>query len=123
MPHIRTLLIWGALLLAAAIPLVAAGQSPLLAWRSPVYIAAGFAGVMGLVLILLQPLLIAALDLELESALNPAWNGPSRMSLEGASLPPTGVTVHSFGGQVRRHDYPVGGSRSVVGYAITNEAT
>ncbi|MEQ8902046.1 MAG: ferric reductase [Roseovarius sp.] len=58
MPHIRTLLIWGALLLAAAIPLVAAGQSPLLAWRSPVYIAAGFAGVIGLVLILLQPLLI-----------------------------------------------------------------
>ncbi|MGX0875774.1 putative ferric reductase [Roseovarius sp. MBR-154] len=58
MPHIRTILIWGALLLTVAIPVIAAGLSPLLAWRSPVYIVAGFAGVIGLVLILLQPLLI-----------------------------------------------------------------
>jgi predicted ferric reductase len=57
-PHIRTILIWGALLLTVAIPVIAAGLSPLLAWRSPVYIVAGFAGVIGLVLILLQPLLI-----------------------------------------------------------------
>jgi len=57
-PHIRAILIWGALLLATAIPVIAAGLSPLLAWRSPVYIVAGFAGVIGLILILLQPLLI-----------------------------------------------------------------
>ncbi|GAW35801.1 ferric reductase like transmembrane component [Roseovarius sp. A-2] len=58
MPRIRAIVIWSALLLAAAIPVIAAGQSPLLAWRSPIYIAAGFAGVIGLVLILLQSLLI-----------------------------------------------------------------
>ena len=58
MPHIRAILIWGALLLTIAIPVIAAGLSPLLAWRSPLYIIAGFAGVIGLALILLQPLLI-----------------------------------------------------------------
>jgi len=58
LPHIRAILIWGGLGLAIAIPLIAAGQSPLLAWRSPVYIAAGFAGVIGLALILFQSLLI-----------------------------------------------------------------
>ncbi|WP_245541095.1 ferric reductase-like transmembrane domain-containing protein [Yoonia vestfoldensis] len=34
-----------------------AATSPLLAWRAPVYIAAGFAGVIALVILLLQPLL------------------------------------------------------------------
>ncbi|MET0674394.1 MAG: ferric reductase-like transmembrane domain-containing protein [Bradyrhizobium sp.] len=33
-------------------------MSPLLAWRGPVYILAGFAGIVGLGLMLLQPLLI-----------------------------------------------------------------
>ena len=32
-------------------------MSPLLAWRQPIYIAAGFAGVVGLALLLVQPLL------------------------------------------------------------------
>ncbi|MEO0793134.1 MAG: ferric reductase-like transmembrane domain-containing protein [Pseudomonadota bacterium] len=49
---------WSALALALAIPLVAAAFSPLLAWRQPVYIVAGFAGVIGLALMLVQPLLI-----------------------------------------------------------------
>jgi predicted ferric reductase len=39
--------------------LVLSGLSPLLAWRQPVYIAAGFAGVLCLGLLLVQPLLIA----------------------------------------------------------------
>ncbi|WPZ32335.1 hypothetical protein T8K17_13910 [Thalassobaculum sp. OXR-137] len=39
-------------------PLVAAAFSPLLAWRQPVYIAAGFAGIVALALLLVQPLLI-----------------------------------------------------------------
>ncbi len=39
------------------VPLVAAAASPLLAWRDPVYVAAGFAGVVALGLLLLQPLL------------------------------------------------------------------
>ena len=51
-------LIWAALLIALAIPIAAATMSPLLAWREPVYITAGFAGVVALGLMLVQPLLI-----------------------------------------------------------------
>ena len=54
-----TALRWGALAAAIAIPLGAAVLSPLLAWRDPIYITAGFAGVVGLSLMLVQPLLIA----------------------------------------------------------------
>lgn len=53
-------LIWCALAFAMLAPLILAAQSPLLAWRSPVYIAAGFAGVAAMALLLLQPLLAAA---------------------------------------------------------------
>ncbi len=53
----RTVLIWGALAAALAISLLVAATSPLLEWRSPVYIAAGLAGVVGMGLLLLQPLL------------------------------------------------------------------
>lgn len=53
----RKTLIWAGLILALAVPLVAAGFSPLLAWREPVYIVAGFAGVLGLAVMLVQPLL------------------------------------------------------------------
>lgn len=56
----RSLLIWAALGLTIAAPLAIAATSPLLAWRQPVYIVAGFAGVVGMTLILLQPLLAAA---------------------------------------------------------------
>ena len=54
----RVILIWVALAAAVAVPIVAAAASPLLAWRQPVYIAAGFAGVVALGLLLVQPLLI-----------------------------------------------------------------
>ncbi len=54
----RTIAIWAALAVAVAVPLAAAAMSPLLAWRGPVYIVAGFAGVIGLCLMLVQPLLI-----------------------------------------------------------------
>ncbi|MDP5366287.1 MAG: ferric reductase-like transmembrane domain-containing protein [Paracoccaceae bacterium] len=56
----RSLLIWAALGLTIAAPLAIAATSPLLAWRQPVYIVASFAGVVGMTLILLQPLLAAA---------------------------------------------------------------
>ncbi|MGI3210207.1 ferric reductase-like transmembrane domain-containing protein [Roseovarius tibetensis] len=56
---IRTLLIWAALGAAIAVPIVVAASSPLLAWREPVYIASGLAGVIGMALILVQPLLAA----------------------------------------------------------------
>ncbi|MBD3663852.1 ferric reductase [Sulfitobacter sp. TSTF-M16] len=55
----RTILIWGALVLACALPIVLAAQSPLLAWRQPIYIAAGFAGIIAMALLLAQPLLAA----------------------------------------------------------------
>ncbi|UWQ20559.1 ferric reductase-like transmembrane domain-containing protein [Jannaschia sp. W003] len=53
----RAALIWGALAAAIAVPLWIASTSPLLAWREPVYVAAGLAGVVGLACLLLQPLL------------------------------------------------------------------
>lgn len=52
------IMIWTALAAALAVPAVAAAASPLLAWREPIYIAAGFAGVLALGLMLVQPLLI-----------------------------------------------------------------
>lgn len=48
---------WGALATAVAVPIAAAAASPLLAWRDPVYIAAGFAGIVAMALLLVQPLL------------------------------------------------------------------
>ncbi len=57
----RRALIWGALVMAIVTPVVAAGFSPLLAWRDPTYIVAGFAGVIGLAILLLQPLLAGKL--------------------------------------------------------------
>ena len=54
----RTLLIWSVLLLVLGVPIIAAGFSPQLQWRDPIYIIAGFAGVISLCLLLVQPLLI-----------------------------------------------------------------
>ncbi len=54
----RASLIWVSLAVAVAVPIAAAAVSPLLAWREPVYIAAGFAGIVALALMLVQPLLI-----------------------------------------------------------------
>jgi hypothetical protein len=54
----RVTLIWAALASAICVPIAAAAASPLLAWRGPVYILAGFAGIVALGLVLVQPLLI-----------------------------------------------------------------
>ena len=51
-------LIWAALAVAVCVPIAAAAASPLLAWRDPVYILAGFAGIVAMGLVLVQPLLI-----------------------------------------------------------------
>jgi hypothetical protein len=51
-------LIWAALAAAVGVPIAAAAASPLLAWRGPVYILAGFAGIIALGLMLFQPVLI-----------------------------------------------------------------
>ena len=55
---VRLTLIWAALTVAVCVPIAAAAASPLLAWRGPVYILAGFAGIIALGLVLVQPLLI-----------------------------------------------------------------
>lgn len=54
----RNSLIWITLAIVVAVPITAAAASPLLAWRDPVYIIAGFAGVVALALMLVQPLLV-----------------------------------------------------------------
>jgi predicted ferric reductase len=51
-------LIWAALAAAICVPLAAAAASPLLEWRGPVYILGGFAGIVALGILLVQPLLI-----------------------------------------------------------------
>jgi hypothetical protein len=55
---VRVTLIWVGLAAAICVPIVAAAASPLLAWRGPVYILAGFAGIIALGVMLLQPLVI-----------------------------------------------------------------
>lgn len=54
----RVPLIWAALAAAIGVPIAAATLSPLLEWRDPVYILAGFAGMIALGLVLVQPLLM-----------------------------------------------------------------
>ena len=55
----RSGLIWATLAAALIVPVVVAASSPLLAWRDPIYIAAGLAGVVALAMLLVQPLLAA----------------------------------------------------------------
>jgi predicted ferric reductase len=55
----RAALIWGALATAICVPIAVAATSPQLEWRGPVYILAGFSGIVALGLLLVQPLLIA----------------------------------------------------------------
>lgn len=59
MSRTRAVIIWSAIAIAVAAPIIAAAMSPLLAWRDPIYIVAGFAGVIALALMLFQPMLAA----------------------------------------------------------------
>ena len=54
----RVALIWAALVAAVGVPLALAATSDLLAYRGAVYMLAGFAGIVALGLVLVQPLLI-----------------------------------------------------------------
>src|SRR3954447_20401122 len=54
----KATLIWAALAAAICVPIALAAASPLLEWRGPVYILAGFSGIVALGLVLVQPLLI-----------------------------------------------------------------
>lgn len=55
----HAMLIWAGFALAVVVPLTFAATSEYLAWRDPVYIAAGFSGVIALCVALVQPLLAA----------------------------------------------------------------
>ena len=59
MARAASILKWAAVAVAVATPVAIAANSPYLAYRDPAYIIAGFAGVLGLALILIQPLLAA----------------------------------------------------------------
>ncbi|SEV91377.1 hypothetical protein SAMN04488515_0200 [Cognatiyoonia koreensis] len=80
--------VWAAVVIAIAPPLIVAARSPLLEWRDPVYVLAGFAGIVGLSLLLVQPLLIAG----------SLTRGPARRihALTGAGLV-FAVVVHVVG--------------------------
>lgn len=58
---LRSLLVWGVILSTILAAHIAAAASPLLAWREPIYIAAGFAGISALCGLLIQPLAAARL--------------------------------------------------------------
>ena len=51
-------LIWAALAAVICVPIGAAAASPLLEWRGPIYILGGFAGIIALGFLLVQPLLV-----------------------------------------------------------------
>lgn len=55
----RAALIWAVVAAAIGVPMLLAATSPYLQWRDAIYIAAGFAGILALGLLLVQPLLIA----------------------------------------------------------------
>lgn len=57
--RISAILIWAGLSLLMAVPVLIAGTSPFLAYRNPAYIIGGFAGIICLSLLLIQPLLAA----------------------------------------------------------------
>lgn len=61
MTPLRATLIWTTLAAAIGIPLAAAATSPQLEYRDPIYILAGFAGIVALALVLVQPLLIGGI--------------------------------------------------------------
>lgn len=55
----RKALVWAAFTLVVVAPIIAATTSPLLAWRDPIYIIAGFADIVAMALLLVQPMLVA----------------------------------------------------------------
>lgn len=57
MARAGAVIVWAAFLATVAVAIGAAATSPLLAWRRPIYIAGGFAGVLAMALLLVQPML------------------------------------------------------------------
>ena len=84
-------LIWAALAAALCVPIAAAAASPLLAWRGPLYILAGFAGILALGLMFVQPLLAGGYLAGLS-----AWRGRRAHRWIGGALV-VAVVVHVAG--------------------------
>lgn len=84
-------LIWAALAAAICVPVAAAAGSPLLAWRGPVYIVAGFAGILALGLMLVQPLLAGGYFPGLS-----AWRGRRAHRCIGGALV-AAIAIHVAG--------------------------
>ncbi len=59
MSRIRTAILWAILAIVVIVPITFAAMSPLLQWRHPIYVVAGFAGVIAMALLLFQPMLAA----------------------------------------------------------------
>ncbi|MFT5067073.1 MAG: hypothetical protein ACJAXK_003126 [Yoonia sp.] len=55
--RVRSFLIWVTVITITVVPIVASFWSPLLAWRDPIYIVAGLAGIAAMALLFVQPLL------------------------------------------------------------------
>jgi len=71
----RAVGVWGVVAAVLLTPLWIAASSPLLQWREPVYVAAGFAGVVGLGLLFIQPLLAGRLLPGIANATARRWHG------------------------------------------------
>ncbi len=56
----RRFLVWCVLIVSVVAPVFLATQSPQLAWRDPIYIIAGFSGVLAMAVLFMQPLLVGA---------------------------------------------------------------
>lgn len=56
--QIRAFFVWSAFVAAFIIPIFVAALSPQLQWRDPIYIVAGFAGVIAMSLLFIQPIMI-----------------------------------------------------------------
>ena len=61
MAVLRAFLVWGALAAVVLVPIIVAAGSEYLQYRSTIYVIAGFAGIIGLAILLLQPLLASGL--------------------------------------------------------------
>ena len=97
----RPVLIWSAVAAAVILPLIAAAFSPLLAWREPVYIVAGFAGIIGMALLLVQPLLasgdLPGLDGRMGRAIH-RWGGIALLLAVGLHI--AGLWITSFSNEI-----------------------
>jgi predicted ferric reductase len=75
---IRSIFVWLCVIAVVSVPIVLAAGSEYLQYRSLVYIIAGFAGIIGLALLLVQPLLIGrdlpGIDAS-RSRIMHAWSG------------------------------------------------